>query len=95
MALTARRVDKLQALADKITAAGGEAVAVPLDVTDEQSVLDCVAKAEAALVLWKWWCPVRVIWPSGGRSNSRREQFTDQINIHFNGATGCTGRFPA
>ena len=86
VALTARRVDKLQALADKITAAGGEAVAVPLDVTDEQSVLDCVAKAEAALGALEV-----VVSGAGdlavGRSFEQPvEQFTDQINIHLNGA---------
>ena len=81
-----RRVDKLQALADKITAAGGEAVAVPLDVTDEQSVLDCVAKAEAALGALEV-----VVSGAGdlavGRSFEQPvEQFTDQINIHLSGA---------
>jgi NAD(P)-dependent dehydrogenase (short-subunit alcohol dehydrogenase family) len=37
--LAARRADRLQSLADAIGAAGGEAFAVPTDVTDEASVI--------------------------------------------------------
>lgn len=86
VALAARRVDKLQELADKITAAGGEAVAVPLDVTDESTVTNCVAKAEAALG------PLEVVVAGAGdlaiglSYKSTSEEFADQINIHLNGA---------
>lgn len=45
----ARRVDRLQALAKEIVASGGEALAVPLDVTDEASVMAAYDAAEAAL----------------------------------------------
>jgi NAD(P)-dependent dehydrogenase (short-subunit alcohol dehydrogenase family) len=38
VALAARRLDRLQALAADITASGGQAVAVPLDVTDATSI---------------------------------------------------------
>jgi NADP-dependent 3-hydroxy acid dehydrogenase YdfG len=38
VALGARRVDKCQELVDDIRSNGGEAIALPLDVTDEQSV---------------------------------------------------------
>ena len=44
VALGARRVDKLAELVEQIEAAGGEAVAHPLDVTDQDSV-DAFAKA--------------------------------------------------
>ncbi len=38
VALGARRVDRLEAIAEQIRADGGEAVAVPLDLTDDDSV---------------------------------------------------------
>lgn len=44
--LGARRVERISELAAKIEAAGGTALAVPLDVTDEQSVIDAYDVAE-------------------------------------------------
>src|SRR6478752_5805054 len=38
VAVAARRTESLDALADRITAAGGTALAVPLDVTDRLAV---------------------------------------------------------
>ena len=49
VALTARRLDRLEALAADIRADGGEAVALELDVTDADQLLAVVGKAEAAL----------------------------------------------
>ena len=49
VALAARRVDRLKALADEITAAGGTAMAVAMDVTDEASVIAGFDAAEKAL----------------------------------------------
>ncbi len=46
--LAARRTDMIQAEADKIIAAGGEAVAVTMDVTDSASVAAAFDAAEAA-----------------------------------------------
>ncbi|GEO00940.1 short-chain dehydrogenase/reductase [Novosphingobium sediminis] len=45
----ARRVDRVQALADEINAGGGKALAVALDVTDEASIIAAFDAAEAAL----------------------------------------------
>ncbi len=45
--LGARRLDRVTALASEIAAAGGHAVAVPLDVTDEESVIAAYDAAEA------------------------------------------------
>jgi len=42
VALAARRIDKLQPLAERITAAGGQARALALDVTDAASVRACL-----------------------------------------------------
>jgi NAD(P)-dependent dehydrogenase (short-subunit alcohol dehydrogenase family) len=38
VALTARRVDKIQAVAEEIQAAGGRAIALPLDVAEAESI---------------------------------------------------------
>lgn len=49
VALTARRLDRLEALAAEIRAEGGEAVALELDVADADQLLAVVGQAEAAL----------------------------------------------
>ncbi len=49
VALAARRLDRLEALATEIGDAGGQAVAVALDVTDPASVKTAFNAAEAAL----------------------------------------------
>ena len=51
VALAARRVDRLEALAQEIRDAGGEAVAVAMDATDADQMIEAVAKAEDALGL--------------------------------------------
>lgn len=86
VALGARRVEKCQETADKIVAAGGEAVAVPLDVTDTTSVADAVAKAQAALG------PLEVVISGAGDLAVGRAHEMDvdawaaQIDIHLVGA---------
>ncbi len=49
VALAARRLDRLESLAAEIEAAGGTALAVTCDVTDEASVVDAAARAAAGL----------------------------------------------
>ncbi|HEY0832330.1 MAG TPA: glucose 1-dehydrogenase [Azospirillum sp.] len=49
VAVAARRVDALEELCDTIAALGGEAVAVPMDVTDAGSVRNAVADAADGL----------------------------------------------
>ena len=49
VALGARRIDRMREIAAGIRAAGGEAVAHPLDLTDEVSVADFAAKVRADL----------------------------------------------
>ena len=51
MAATARRVDKLEEVAKEIQARGGECVPIALDVTDAESIAQCVAHANEALGL--------------------------------------------
>jgi NAD(P)-dependent dehydrogenase (short-subunit alcohol dehydrogenase family) len=49
VALAARRLDRLQQLESEIRAAGGQACAVALDVTDRASIVSAFDAAEAAL----------------------------------------------
>jgi NAD(P)-dependent dehydrogenase (short-subunit alcohol dehydrogenase family) len=49
VAIAARRVDKLEALAEEIRAAGGTALRVAMDATDAGQLIAAVAKAEAEL----------------------------------------------
>jgi short-subunit dehydrogenase len=49
VALGARRIDKLQVLADQINRAGGKAIAIPCDVGDESQCHNFIARATEAL----------------------------------------------
>ena len=49
VAVTARRVDRLEALAEEIRGAGGVAEPIALDMQDNDSILNAVATTEAAL----------------------------------------------
>ena len=49
VAVTGRRVDRLEALAQEINAAGGTAEPIHLDMQDNESIMSCVDRAEAAL----------------------------------------------
>lgn len=49
VALAARRLDRLEAVVREIEAAGGTALAVACDVTDEASIMDAVGRAAAGL----------------------------------------------
>ena len=49
VAVTGRRVDRLEALASEINAAGGTAEPIHLDMQDNDSIIDCVNRAEEAL----------------------------------------------
>jgi len=49
VAIAARRLDRLEALAAEIKAAGGTALAIEMDATDADQLIAAVAKAEAEL----------------------------------------------
>lgn len=86
VALAARRVEKLQELADRIVADGGEAVVTALDVTDDDSVRASIAAAQTALG------PIEIVVSGAGDLAIGRSpemsaaEFTSQIDIHLNGA---------
>jgi len=86
VALGARRVDKLTALAEEIAAAGGEAVPVELDVTSDESVTSAVAAAQAALG------PLEVVVSGAGDLQIGRahempvDEWAAQVDVHLVGA---------
>ena len=51
VALCARRIDRLEALANEINAGGGKAVAIAMDATDADALVNAVETAEQALGL--------------------------------------------
>lgn len=86
VALGARRIEKLDELVAKIRADGGEAVALPLDVTDADSVTSFVAQANEALG------PIELLVSGAGDMFPGRiheistEDFNSQIQVHLIGA---------
>jgi NAD(P)-dependent dehydrogenase (short-subunit alcohol dehydrogenase family) len=66
VALTARRLDRLEQHAADIKAAGGEAAAFQLDVTDANQLKDVVGKAEAKLG------PVTILVNNAGIPDAQR-----------------------
>jgi NADP-dependent 3-hydroxy acid dehydrogenase YdfG len=86
VALGARRVDKCTEIAEKIRADGGDAVALPLDVADSQSVSDFVAATTEALG------PVEILISGAGDLDAAQihemdtESFLAQLDVHLAGA---------
>lgn len=86
VALGARRVDKCEELAARIRAEGGEAVALPLDVTDPESVRQFVHRATEELG------DIEVLVAGAGDTFFGRiyetgtEEFEAQIQVHLIGA---------
>ena len=86
VALGARRVEKCRELAEQIVNNGGEAIALPLDVTDPDSVRGFVEGATEALG------DIEVLVAGAGETHFGRlhetstEVFESQIQIHLIGA---------
>ena len=91
VALGARRVEKCQELVEQINAAGGEAIALPLDVTSTESVTAFVADATKALG------DIEVLVAGAGDTNFGKlhemstDEFADQLQIHLVGANRMAG----
>jgi NADP-dependent 3-hydroxy acid dehydrogenase YdfG len=86
VALGARRVDKLTELVGKIRADGGEAVAIPLDVIDPESVKGFVAEAIDEIG------EIELLVSGAGDISPGRiheistDAFLEQVQIHLFGA---------
>jgi len=86
VALGARRVENCAELAERIRAEGGEAVALPLDVGDDESVRKFVAAATEALG------PIEILVSGAGGltpapiHETDTESFAEQVNVNLVGA---------
>lgn len=84
--LTARRVERIEALAEQIRSTGAQAIAVEMDVTDPVSVRDGFADAERLLGT------IRVLINNSGIANTAGvldgddEQWNEVIETNLNGA---------
>ncbi len=91
VALGARRVEKCQELADQITADGGEAVALHLDVTESESVKGFVHQANERLG------EIELLVTGAGDTFFGRlheistDVFESQLQIHLIGANRLAG----
>jgi len=92
VALGARRVDRCEAIANEIRAAGGESVALRLDLADAGSVKDFVAAAEAAIG------PIEVVVSNAGISAPQQaldvspEDFARALEVNVLGAHRLVSR---
>ncbi len=78
VALTGRRADRLDELAEEIRASGGECEPIPFDITDADQIPQVVDKAESALGL------VDVLVNNAGipdaqRAHKMSNEFVDQV----------------
>ena len=86
VALAARRVEKCQELVEQIQSTGGEALAVQLDVTDEDSVAYCLAMTAEVLG------DIELLVAGAGDTTFGRladidtTTFDDQLQVHLVGA---------
>lgn len=93
VAAAARRTDKLDALAGRITEAGGTALAVPLDVTDRAAVLDAAQHVSATLG------PVDLVFNNAGVQlispveDVRFDHWQQQIDLNITGVMNVIGAF--
>ncbi|GAB3687285.1 SDR family oxidoreductase [Saccharopolyspora tripterygii] len=92
VALGARRADKCEELAAKIRADGGEAIAVELDVTDESSVADFVARTADELG------DIEILVYGAGDLDADLvhemddDRFGSQLDVHLGGAHRLVSR---
>ena len=85
--LASRRVDKLEALREKIVSEGGSAHVVALDVTDTASIRAAVAQAEAAAG------PIDILVNNSGVSTTQRIQDVTEADYDFVFDTNVKGAF--
>ena len=93
VAVAARRTDRLNALAARITAAGGTAVSLPLDVTDRATVNAAAAQVADRLG------PVDLVFNNAGVQlispieDVRFDDWQRQIDLNITGVMNVIGAF--
>ncbi|ADI08090.1 short-chain dehydrogenase/reductase SDR [Streptomyces bingchenggensis BCW-1] len=93
VALWARRADRLEELAEKIAAEGGQALAVPVDVTDEAAVAAGAARVHDAFG------PVDLVINGAGVmlpnpiDAGRTDEWTRMVDTNLTGALRVVGAF--
>jgi NAD(P)-dependent dehydrogenase (short-subunit alcohol dehydrogenase family) len=85
--LAARRIERLQALAQEIAAAGGQAHAVAMDVTDAASIAAAVAQAESEAG------PIDILINNSGVSTTQRLVDVTPQDFDFVFDTNLRGAF--
>lgn len=93
VALLARRADKLNGLVETITAEGGHAIALPVDVTDREAVMGAATTVSdqlgtADLLVNN--AGVQLISPL---EESRMEEWQQQIDLNVSGVMNVLGTF--
>lgn len=83
VALTARRADRLQTLAQKIEATGGTSLLLPGDITDEAFATDAVDKAAAHFGRFDILVNSAGIMPEGGVENADLAQWRRVIEVNL------------
>lgn len=92
VALGARRVDRLESIVEEIRLAGGDAVALHLDLADGASIKDFAAGAEEALG------PIEVLVSNAGHTALNRaveatpDEFAQQVHVNLSGPQELVGR---
>lgn len=93
VAVLARREDRLQALEARITAAGGTALAIPLDVTDRDAVNAAAQHVSAELGLADLVFANAGVQLISGIEELRVDDWQRQIDLNITGVMNTIGAF--
>lgn len=89
VALGARREDRLAAVVERISGSGGEALAVPCDVTDEESVERLADAALERFGSLDVMVAAAGIAPQSGEGSETTESFREVMDVNATGAWIC------